>query len=97
MSPDIKSFLSNLFDKLYPINRTICGEGYDKSLNILKKFVKFKTIKYPTGKKIFDWVVPESWKVLDAYILFKKKRLLILKIIICMSLIFQVLLINALV
>jgi aminopeptidase-like protein len=76
MSPDIKSFLSNLFDKLYPINRTICGEGYDKSLNILKKFVKFKTIKYPTGKKIFDWAVPESWKVLDAYILFKKKKII---------------------
>jgi aminopeptidase-like protein len=76
MSPDIKSFLSNLFDKLYPINRTICGEGYDKSLNILKKFIKFRIIEYPSGKKIFDWIVPKSWKVLDAYILFKKKKII---------------------
>jgi len=76
MSLDTKTFLNNLFDKLYPINRTICGEGYDKSLNILKKFIKFRTIEYPSGKKIFDWSVPKSWKVLDAYVLFKKKKII---------------------
>jgi aminopeptidase-like protein len=37
MSLNTKTFLNNLFDKLYPLNRTICGKGYDESLNILKK------------------------------------------------------------
>lgn len=76
MNLDIKTILNNLYDKLYPINRTICGEGYDKSLNILKKFIKFRTIEYPSGKKIFDWIVPKSWKVQDAYILFNKKKII---------------------
>jgi aminopeptidase-like protein len=44
MSPDVKSFLGNVFDKLYLINRTICGDGYDKSPNILKKFIKYRKI-----------------------------------------------------
>jgi aminopeptidase-like protein len=57
-----------IFDKLFPISRSITGIGYRKSLNILSKYIRFKKLNYPTGKKVFDWVVPEEWVIKDAYI-----------------------------
>ena len=71
---------SELFDRLFPICRSITGEGYRKSLKILSKFINFKVSKFPTGSKVFDWTVPPEWNIVDAYILKDKKRLLILKI-----------------
>ena len=46
--------INNLFDELFPILRSITGKGYLKSLNILSKYIKFKKLKYPSGKKVFD-------------------------------------------
>ena len=57
-----------IFDKLFPISRSITGIGYRKSLNILSKYIRFKKLNYPTGKKVFDWVVPKEWVIKDAYI-----------------------------
>ena len=45
--------INKLFDKLFPILRSITGDGYIKSLNILSRYIKFKKLKYPSGKKIF--------------------------------------------
>ncbi|MBD1139699.1 DUF4910 domain-containing protein [Pelagibacterales bacterium SAG-MED38] len=82
-----KQFYSNLFDKLFPINRSIMGEGYRKSLLILNKYINLKLIKFRSGKKIFDWTIPHEWKINEAYILtpdnkkicdFKKNNLFVL-------------------
>jgi Uncharacterized protein conserved in bacteria with an aminopeptidase-like domain len=71
-----KKFLSKLFDKLFPINRSILGEGYRLSLKILKSHINFKELKYPTEKKIFDWKVPKEWVIKDAYIKFKNIKII---------------------
>ena len=34
--------LSKIFDELFPINRSLLGVGYDKSLKILSKYINFK-------------------------------------------------------
>ena len=68
--------LSDIFDDLFPICRSITGNGYRKSLNILKKYIKFKIIKYQSGKKIFDWIVPKEWNIKEAYIDKDKKRII---------------------
>ena len=60
--------LEKIFDELYPICRSISGEGYRSSFNIIKRFIPFKKYKYPTGKKVFDWTVPNEWNIKDAYI-----------------------------
>ncbi len=65
---------SELFDRLFPICRSITGEGYRKSLKILSKFINFKVSKFPTGSKVFDWTVPPEWNIVDAYILKDKKK-----------------------
>ena len=63
------AFFSKLFDVLFPINRSILGEGYKKSLKILSDYIDFKIYKFPSGKKVFDWVVPKNWIIKDGYIL----------------------------
>ena len=61
---------SKIFDELFPINRSLLGEGYNKSLKILSKYIKLKYKKYKSGTKIFDWEVPKEWVVKKAYIKF---------------------------
>ena len=67
---------SKIFDKLFPINRSILGDGYRKSLNILKNFINIREIKYKSGKKIFDWIVPNEWKITEGYIKYKNKKII---------------------
>tara|TARA_B100001057_G_scaffold57313_1_gene50831 strand:- start:14109 stop:15416 length:1308 start_codon:yes stop_codon:yes gene_type:complete len=71
--------LNNLFDQLFPILRSITGAGYIRSLNILSKYINFKKLKYPSGKKVFDWVVPKEWVIKDAYIKLKGRKIIDLK------------------
>ena len=59
----------NLAKILWPINRSITGDGNRKTLKILKSIcndLKIKEIK--SGTKAFDWVVPNEWKINDAWI-----------------------------
>ena len=60
--------LEKTFDQLFPIFRSITGNGYRKSFNIIKKFIPFKKYKYQTGKKVFDWEIPNEWNIKNAYI-----------------------------
>lgn len=69
-----KDFFSKIFDELYPICRSILGKGYTDSINILNKYIGMKFLKYPSGKKIFDWVIPQEWVIKDAYILTPDKK-----------------------
>jgi aminopeptidase-like protein len=54
---------------LFLINRSITGEGVRKTLSYFKKInPEIKLIKFKTGKKVFDWKIPEEWLIKDAYI-----------------------------
>ena len=54
---------------LYPLNRSLMGPDIRFSF---QKFIdinpEFKTIKFKTGQKVFDWEIPEEWIINDAYI-----------------------------
>ena len=55
--------------ELWPINRSITGEGVRKTLKKISShlpIIKIKSI--PSGKKVFDWTVPKEWSVKEAYI-----------------------------
>ncbi len=64
-----KDHLEEYFDRLFPIARSITGEGYRKSLEILKEVIPFENIDIESGSKVFDWTVPEEWNVTEAYII----------------------------
>ena len=58
-----------LFEKLFPICRSITGKGIRDSFEILRELnPEFTTKNYPSGKKVFDWTIPKEWNVSDAYI-----------------------------
>lgn len=67
-------FFSKLFDELFPLNRSIIGQGYEDSLNIINKFLHMQYFKFSSGKKIFDWKVPKEWVIEDGYILTPQKK-----------------------
>ncbi|MBE0440359.1 MAG: DUF4910 domain-containing protein [Gammaproteobacteria bacterium] len=56
-------------EDLFPINRSLTGEGVRQTLNYLKKILPDLEIKsVPTGYEAFDWTVPEEWSVSEAFI-----------------------------
>ena len=58
--------------KLFPITRSLTGDGVKKTLNIIQKeFPKLKIKKFKSGTKVFDWNIPEEWNVTDAYVIDK--------------------------
>ena len=56
-------------EKLFPINRSLTGEGTKKTLFYYKKiFKKLKIKKVKSGSKFFDWKVPLQWEIKEAWI-----------------------------
>ena len=62
----------NLGIKLFPICRSITGEGVRETLFLIKKYIpKLKIFEVPSGTKVFDWKIPSEWNVKNAYVLDK--------------------------
>lgn len=55
--------LDKLFNQLWPICRSITGPGITESLKIFQKYIPFTIKKIPSGKKVFDWIIPQEWKL----------------------------------
>lgn len=60
--------LEEYFDRLWPICRSITGDGFRRSLDILSELVPWQKHRFPTDQKVLDWTVPKEWNVSDAYI-----------------------------
>ncbi len=54
---------------LFPINRSITGDGVRETLKYIKNVLPELSIhQIPSGEKCFDWTVPQEWNVKEAYI-----------------------------
>jgi aminopeptidase-like protein len=54
--------------ELYPIPRSITGNGLRETLHRIKERIPLNIHEVPSGTKVFDWVVPKEWNIKDAYV-----------------------------
>ena len=57
-----------LLAELYPICRSISGDGVRRSFQLVQEHLALEVTEVPTGTEVFDWVVPREWNVRDAWI-----------------------------
>ncbi len=59
----------NFAKKIFPINRSLMGNGNRLTLELIKKKLpKLKIHEVPSNTKVFDWKIPYEWNIVDAYI-----------------------------
>jgi aminopeptidase-like protein len=54
--------------RLFPITRSITGNGNRETLKILQELIPLDILEYPTGQKVYDWTIPKEWNIKDAWI-----------------------------
>jgi len=54
--------------ELFPICRSITGNGVVKTLEIIKKIIPLKIISVSTGEDYYHWTIPNEWNIKDAFI-----------------------------
>ena len=57
-----------LIAELYPICRSITGDGLRQTLRQLQSRIPLELREVPTGTQVFDWAVPKEWNVREAYV-----------------------------
>ncbi len=57
-----------LIERLYPLCRSITGDGVRQTLKILQEHIPLDVREVATGTPAFDWSVPREWNIRQAYI-----------------------------
>ncbi|MFD2671960.1 DUF4910 domain-containing protein [Marinicrinis sediminis] len=58
--------IEQLFDRLFPICRSITGPGLRQSLDILSEWMPLEHFSVASGTRLFDWEVPKEWRIRSA-------------------------------
>jgi len=77
--PDVRAVLRHMPEKtgkemhqliadLFPICRSITGNGVRQTLRRIAQDIPLQVHEVPSGTKVFDWTVPREWNVQDAYV-----------------------------
>ena len=64
----VGSEMHRLMAELYPICRSLTGDGVRETFSILGRTVPFEITEIPSGTQVFDWTLPREWNIHDAWI-----------------------------
>src|SRR6184192_2286603 len=62
-----ENLLESYFDRLWPICRSIMGQGFRTSLKILDEIMPTAKLHFNSGTQVFDWTIPHEWIPKEAY------------------------------
>lgn len=60
--------MDRFLKRLFPICRSITGEGNRETLSILSEIVPIVQNEVPSGTEVYDWIIPDEWNIRDAWI-----------------------------
>jgi aminopeptidase-like protein len=65
---DVGERMYALASELFPICRSITGDGVRQSLDIVERHIALKRTEVASGTRVFDWTIPREWNIKDAYV-----------------------------
>jgi len=69
MSMSTGEELHRFTTRLYPICRSITGNGLRQTLRLIGERLPLETHEVPSGTRVFDWEVPPEWNIEDACVI----------------------------
>ena len=70
MQANIGKKIYDLCETLWPITRSITGDGVRETLSVIKKILPNLAVhEVATGIQCFDWTIPMEWSIKDAYVI----------------------------
>jgi len=61
--------MHDLMTDLFPICRSITGDGVRQSHDLIRKIIPITTHEIPTGTEVLDWTIPKEWNIESAYVI----------------------------
>jgi aminopeptidase-like protein len=65
---DLGAEFDRYLRRLFPLCRSLTGEGNRETLRIMQEIAPLTIREIPSGKRVYDWSVPDEWNIRDAFI-----------------------------
>jgi aminopeptidase-like protein len=69
MKPMDELQINTYLKRLWPICRSLTGNGLRESLHILNEIIPLNLIEVPSGTQVFDWQIPDEWNIESAVLI----------------------------